>query len=68
VDELTERIDDIKTQQGFAFTREQIHRDIAEFTNQRVLYWTIAEVAVLTLLSLAQVMYLKNFFELRVAV
>lgn len=68
VEELTDRIDQIKAQQQFAFTRDEVHKEVTERTSNNVLHWTVAEVAVLAVLSVCQIVYLKNFFEVRVAV
>mmetsp|Transcript_27545 Transcript_27545/g.53974 ORF Transcript_27545/g.53974 Transcript_27545/m.53974 type:complete len:214 (+) Transcript_27545:44-685(+) len=69
VGELVQKLEykaaDILDQQQYAITREAVHRETAESTNSRVMWWTLAEVVVLVTLALFQVYYLKAFFEVK---
>jgi hypothetical protein len=62
---LADRTNDILDQQVFAITREAVHRQTAESTNSRVMWWTFAEVLSLIVLATFQVFYLKSFFEVK---
>merc|ERR1719356_2371994 len=65
VERLHSKILDIAEQQEFAITREAVHRDTAESTNARVVSWTCIEAAFLVGLAIAQVYFLKSYFEVR---
>ncbi|KHJ49158.1 Emp24/gp25L/p24 family protein [Trichuris suis] len=43
--------------------REEMFRQLSESTNQRVLWWAIAQTAVLILTGIWQMRHLKGFFE-----
>lgn len=68
VAELETRAATIIDQQQYAITRESVHRDTAESTNSRLMWWTMLEVLCLILLAGFQVYYLKSFFEVKVHV
>ncbi|CAK9089204.1 Endosomal protein P24B [Durusdinium trenchii] len=63
VGKLHAKANDILDQQRYAITREAVHRETAESTNARVMWWTFAEVAVLISLAAFQLTYLRNHFE-----
>ncbi|CAJ1414863.1 unnamed protein product, partial [Effrenium voratum] len=63
VAKLESKAGDILDQQQYAITREAVHRETAESTNARVMWWTLAEVAVLIILAGFQVYYLRGYFE-----
>lgn len=65
VAKLETRTIDILDQQQYAITREAVHRDTAESTNGRVIWWTAVEVLVLIVLAAFQVYYLKSYFEVK---
>ncbi|CAK9102739.1 unnamed protein product [Durusdinium trenchii] len=44
VGKLHAKANDILDQQRYAITREAVHRETAESTNARVMWWTFAEV------------------------
>mmetsp|Transcript_82898 Transcript_82898/g.173569 ORF Transcript_82898/g.173569 Transcript_82898/m.173569 type:complete len:214 (-) Transcript_82898:93-734(-) len=56
---------DILEQQEFAITREAVHRETAESTNSRVLWWTIVEAIFLVVLAMVQVYILRSYFEVK---
>eukprot|EP00397_Hematodinium_sp_SG-2012_P028975 GEMP01030562.1.p1 GENE.GEMP01030562.1~~GEMP01030562.1.p1 ORF type:complete len:192 (-),score=31.24 GEMP01030562.1:1491-2066(-) len=68
VSELEVRTSTIMDQQQYAITREAVHRDTAESTNSRLVWWTAIEVGCLIFLAGFQVYYLKSFFEVKVHV
>jgi len=56
-------LDKVQQDQRYLRIREQKHRDTADSTNSRILYYSIAESVVLLCLSLGQVFYLRRFFD-----
>merc|ERR1712032_73981 len=65
VSKLEARAMDILDQQTYAITREAVHRETAESTNSRVMWWTLVEVAALVMLAGFQVYYLRSYFEVK---
>lgn len=65
VAKLEIKSNDILDQQQYAITREAVHRETAESTNSRVMWWTLLEVAVLISLATFQVYYLRSYFEMK---
>lgn len=68
VNQLQSKCSLIADQQAYAISREDVHRKTAESTNSRIVWWTLAEVVCLVLLSIFQVYYLKSFFEVKIHV
>jgi len=60
---LEHMLDNIQRDQFYLRVREQRHRDTAESTNGRVLYYSIFESFILISISLGQVYYLRKVFE-----
>eukprot|EP00928_Gymnodinium_smaydae_P023597 TRINITY_DN19416_c0_g1_i1.p1 TRINITY_DN19416_c0_g1~~TRINITY_DN19416_c0_g1_i1.p1 ORF type:complete len:207 (+),score=49.32 TRINITY_DN19416_c0_g1_i1:110-730(+) len=65
VGDLEKKALDVLDQQQYSLTREAVHRDIAESTNARVMWWTCVEVVALILLATFQVCYLRSYFEVK---
>mmetsp|Transcript_44988 Transcript_44988/g.90799 ORF Transcript_44988/g.90799 Transcript_44988/m.90799 type:complete len:208 (-) Transcript_44988:104-727(-) len=65
VEQLEFKTQSILDQQLFAATREAVHRDLAESTNSRVMWWTLLEVAVLISLAGFQIIHLRRYFEVK---
>merc|ERR1712056_107812 len=65
VDQLHLRILNILDQQQFTITREAVHRETAESTNSRVMWWTVTEAVCLVALAIFQVYYLRSYFEVK---
>ena len=63
VERLTSALDQIQKDQQYLRVREQAHRDTAESTNARVLWYSVVESVILISISLGQVYYLRKFFE-----
>jgi hypothetical protein len=61
--ELTEGLANLVDHQSYMRQREEAHRDIAELTNARVLWWTTGEALVLAGASLWQIYTIRQFFE-----
>ena len=55
----------IKDDQQYIITRERVHRDTAESTNSRVVWWSIFQLLVLGGVCYWQIYYLKHFFEVK---
>ena len=66
--QIEQQVADLLDHQDFSITRESIHRETAESTNSRVLWWSLAQVAVLITLSVVQMYYIKSFFEIKLIV
>jgi hypothetical protein len=62
------RIGELLDQQNFAITREAIHRDTAESTNARVLWWSVGQMSILITLAMVQAYLIRNFFEVKLIV
>merc|ERR1712083_209633 len=65
VSKLELRANEILDQQQYAITREAVHRETAESTNSRVMWWTLVEVGALIALAAFQIFYLKSYFEVK---
>eukprot|EP00933_Yihiella_yeosuensis_P033555 TRINITY_DN27233_c0_g1_i1.p1 TRINITY_DN27233_c0_g1~~TRINITY_DN27233_c0_g1_i1.p1 ORF type:complete len:223 (+),score=42.31 TRINITY_DN27233_c0_g1_i1:73-741(+) len=63
--QLESKANDILDQQQYAITREAVHRETAESTNARVMWWTLLEVGVLIALAVFQAYYLRSYFEVK---
>jgi len=68
VTQLWAKTYDVMDQQQYTITREAVHRETAESTRSRVIWWTFAEVLVLILLAGFQVYYLRSYFEVKTVV
>ena len=66
--QIEQQMRDLLDHQDYSITREAVHRDTAESTNTRVLWWSLAQVAVMVTLSLLQMYYIKSFFEIKLIV
>jgi len=63
VNQLSDAITAIASDQKYLKMREEAHRNTNESTNSRVLWWSIFEMVVLVGMSIWQIYYLKRFFE-----
>ncbi|KAF9564000.1 p24 complex component [Mortierella alpina] len=63
--ELAAGIQEIKNEQEYAIARERSHRNTAESTNSRVVWWSLFQSAILFFVCVFQIMYLKRFFEVK---
>ncbi|KAF7790840.1 hypothetical protein EIP86_001797 [Pleurotus ostreatoroseus] len=55
----------VKDEQEYIVVRERTHRNTAESTNDRVKWWSVAQVIILFSVVAWQVYYLKSFFEVK---
>jgi len=65
IKELAAGLLGVKHEQDYMEARERVHRAINESTNSRVVMWACFEAIVLLSMTLGQVYYLKQFFEVR---
>ncbi|OZJ04215.1 hypothetical protein BZG36_02953 [Bifiguratus adelaidae] len=63
--DLADSISAVKDEQEYIVVRERQHRDTAESTNSRVVWWSLLQTALLIAVCLWQVFYLKRFFEVK---
>ncbi|KAG0348818.1 p24 complex component [Podila humilis] len=63
--ELSYQIEDIKNEQEYTLARERTHRNTAESTNSRVVWWSLFQSGILFLVCVFQITYLKRFFEVK---
>ncbi|KAF9946933.1 p24 complex component [Mortierella alpina] len=63
--ELAAGIQEIKNEQEYTIAREKSHRNTAESTNSRVVWWSLFQSAILFFVCVFQIMYLKRFFEVK---
>jgi len=63
VRQLLDQVDQITKEQNYQRYREERFRQTSESTNQRVLWWSIAQTVILLITGLWQMKHLKGFFE-----
>eukprot|EP00051_Salpingoeca_urceolata_P005442 m.73317 g.73317 ORF g.73317 m.73317 type:complete len:307 (+) comp14335_c0_seq2:742-1662(+) len=61
--QLISQVKQISSEQAYQRTRESTFREVSESTNQRVLWWSVAQAAILVVTAWWQVRHLKGFFE-----
>eukprot|EP01062_Namystynia_karyoxenos_P066311 TRINITY_DN60274_c0_g1_i1.p2 TRINITY_DN60274_c0_g1~~TRINITY_DN60274_c0_g1_i1.p2 ORF type:complete len:195 (+),score=68.69 TRINITY_DN60274_c0_g1_i1:101-685(+) len=66
--QLTEGLRHLQDEQKELRAVERVHRDTIEATNERILWWSGFEAAVLVAMGLFQVYYLKRFLEVRATI
>eukprot|EP01061_Rhynchopus_euleeides_P007346 TRINITY_DN16359_c0_g1_i2.p2 TRINITY_DN16359_c0_g1~~TRINITY_DN16359_c0_g1_i2.p2 ORF type:complete len:225 (+),score=95.21 TRINITY_DN16359_c0_g1_i2:29-676(+) len=62
---VTEGLHEIAQEQAYLTARERVHRSTAEETNSRVLYFSIVEIALLLVMGVGQIVYLRQQFEVK---
>lgn len=63
VRQLLDQVQQIQKEQNYQRYREERFRFTSESTNSRVLWWSIAQTAVLVIAGMWQMKHLKGFFE-----
>lgn len=63
VRQLLDQVEQIQKEQNYQRYREERFRHTSESTNQRVLWWSIAQTAILLVTGFWQMRHLKGFFE-----
>ncbi|XP_020839712.1 transmembrane emp24 domain-containing protein 4 isoform X2 [Phascolarctos cinereus] len=61
--QLLDQVEQIQKEQNYQRFREERFRMTSESTNQRVLWWSIAQTVILILTGIWQMRHLKSFFE-----
>lgn len=62
---LSQALEAVKDEQEYIVTRERLHRDTAESTNDRVKWWSIIQTVLLFAVCGWQIYYLRRFFEVK---
>lgn len=63
VRQLLDQVEQITKEQNYQRYREERFRQTSESTNQRVLWWSIAQTVILLITGFWQIRHLKGFFE-----
>uniref|UniRef100_A0A4W6BY93 Transmembrane p24 trafficking protein 4 n=1 Tax=Lates calcarifer TaxID=8187 RepID=A0A4W6BY93_LATCA len=63
VRQLLDQVEQIQKEQNYQRYREERFRMTSESTNQRVLWWSIAQTLILIVTGIWQMKHLKSFFE-----
>ncbi|CAF0876121.1 unnamed protein product [Rotaria sp. Silwood1] len=63
VRQLLDQVEQISKEQNYQRYREERFRATSESTNQRVLWWSIAQLLILVIAGFWQMRHLKGFFE-----
>jgi hypothetical protein len=63
VRQLLDQVEQITKEQNYQRYREERFRQTSESTNQRVLWWSIAQTLILLVTGFWQMRHLKSFFE-----
>ncbi|KAK7479357.1 hypothetical protein BaRGS_00029435 [Batillaria attramentaria] len=61
--QLLDQVEQITKEQNYQRYREERFRQTSESTNQRVLWWSIAQTLILLLTGFWQMQHLKSFFQ-----
>ncbi|KAK5894071.1 hypothetical protein CesoFtcFv8_010795 [Champsocephalus esox] len=61
--QLLDQVEQIQKEQNYQRYREERFRMTSESTNQRVLWWSIAQTLILIVTGIWQMKHLKSFFE-----
>ncbi|KAF9346988.1 p24 complex component [Mortierella sp. AD094] len=63
--ELAAGIQEVRNEQEYTLARERTHRNTAESTNSRVVWWSLFQSGILFVVCVFQITYLKRFFEVK---
>lgn len=61
--QLLDQVEQISKEQNYQRYREERFRQTSESTNQRVLWWSIAQTGILLMMGFWQMRHLKSFFQ-----
>lgn len=62
INQLNDKLSDIKREQVFIREREESFRDLSELTNERVVKWSLIQLGALLLTGIYQLFTLQRFF------
>ncbi|KAF9435643.1 p24 complex component [Entomortierella beljakovae] len=65
IKELAAGILEVRNEQEYTLARERTHRNTAESTNSRVVWWSLFQSGILFVVCVFQITYLKRFFEVK---
>ncbi|KAF8566985.1 hypothetical protein P879_07548 [Paragonimus westermani] len=65
INELSHSVESVKLEMDYVALRTNIHWNINQNTNFRVVVWAAFEALLIITMSIGQVFYLKRFFEVR---
>jgi hypothetical protein len=60
--QLLDQVGQISKEQNYQRTREERFRQTSESTNQRVLWWAVAQTLIFLIIGFGQMRHLKSFF------
>jgi len=63
VRQLLDQVEQVTKEQNYQRYREERFRQTSESTNQRVLWWSVGQLAILLAMGAWQMRHLKSFFE-----
>lgn len=63
VRQLLDQVEQITKEQNYQRYREERFRQTSESTNSRVLWWSLGQTIILTVMGVWQMRHLKSFFE-----
>ncbi|KAF9167325.1 p24 complex component [Actinomortierella ambigua] len=63
--DLASAVEEVKYEQEYTVARERTHRNTAESTNSRVVWWSLFQAGLLFAVCGFQITYLKRFFEVK---
>jgi p24 family protein beta-1 len=61
--ELSEGLELLKDHQSYMNQREDVHKQVLDSINVKVMCWTVLEAVILIAMSGWQIMYIRSFFE-----
>ncbi|KIM29619.1 hypothetical protein M408DRAFT_328836 [Serendipita vermifera MAFF 305830] len=62
---LAQGLQAVQDEQEYIVVREKVHRNTAESTNERIMWWSVFQTLLLIVVCAWQVYYLKSFFEVK---
>lgn len=63
--DLKEGLDLLKDHQSYMNQREDVHKDVLESINTKVLCWTVLEAIIVVAMAFWQITYIRSFFEIK---
>ncbi len=63
--ELRHGLNYLKDHQSYMNQREDVHKTVVDSINNKVLFWTFLEAIILIGMTIWQISYISNFFEVK---